>query len=66
MSIPAASFSIPNGVDTFDPADQLAARLRTDYANRITGELVMPATSGRYRPLPATLDPRMTDALHSR
>ncbi|MCU7863421.1 MAG: DEAD/DEAH box helicase, partial [Candidatus Thiodiazotropha sp. (ex Lucinoma borealis)] len=66
MSIPAASFSIPNGVDTFDPADQLAALLRTDYANRITGELVMPATSGRYRPLPATLDPRLTDALHNR
>ncbi|MCU7945140.1 MAG: DEAD/DEAH box helicase [Candidatus Thiodiazotropha sp. (ex Cardiolucina cf. quadrata)] len=66
MSIPAASFSIPNGVDTFDPADQLAARLRTNYANRITGELVMPATSGRYRPLPATLDPRLIDALHNR
>jgi DEAD/DEAH box helicase domain-containing protein len=49
-----------------DPAASLAARLRSHYADRITSELVIPAQSGQYRPLPAGLDPRLTAALHRR
>jgi len=49
-----------------DPAAALAARLRAQYADRITGELVVPARGGQYAPLPAGLDPRLRAALAGR
>ena len=49
-----------------DPADAMAAQLRAQYAARITGELVIPAKSGQYRPFPSGLDARLVDALHHR
>ncbi len=66
MSIPAESLSSPPSPSPTDSANSLAARLRTEYAERITGELVIPAKVGEYRPLPAELDPRLTGALHKR
>ncbi|MGD8673047.1 MAG: DEAD/DEAH box helicase, partial [Thiogranum sp.] len=44
----------------------MAARLRSKYAGRITGELVVPAKPGRFAALPAELDPRLSAALQSR
>ena len=44
-------------------ANLLAARLRTQFAERITGELHLPARAGRYRALPSALDPRLRQAL---
>jgi DEAD/DEAH box helicase domain-containing protein len=49
-----------------DPAEALAERLRDKYRARITGELVVPARPGRYRPLPPDLDPRLGHALCAR
>ncbi len=49
-----------------DPAGALAARLRTEYGARITGELVVPAKDGEYAPLPAGLDARLVAALGGR
>lgn len=49
-----------------DPAAVLAARLRDRYGARITGELVVPATPGRYAELPADLDGRLVAALRAR
>jgi len=66
MSIPAETFSAPNPDLHQDPAERLAARLRAEYGARITGELVMPARAGEYRPLPDDLDPRLAQALRGR
>ena len=49
-----------------DQAAVLAARLRSQYAARITGELVVPAKDGRYVALPAGLDARLARALAGR
>ena len=49
-----------------DPAEALAARLRSQYAARITGELVVPARQGQYAALPPGLDARLTTALAGR
>jgi DEAD/DEAH box helicase domain-containing protein len=49
-----------------DPAEALAARLRSQYAARITGELVVPAREGQYAALPDELDGRLTTALAGR
>jgi DEAD/DEAH box helicase domain-containing protein len=49
-----------------DPAGALAAHLRSRYAARITGELVIPARDGRFTALPADLDPRLAGALKQR
>lgn len=49
-----------------DPAEALAARLRSRYAARITGELVVPAKAGQYTPLPDGLDARLVEALRGR
>jgi len=49
-----------------DPAEALAARLRSQYAARITGELVAPAKQGQYVALPPGLDARLTTALAGR
>ncbi|MEW8507861.1 MAG: DEAD/DEAH box helicase [Candidatus Thiodiazotropha sp.] len=49
-----------------DPADNLAAKLRHQYGQRITGELQLPAMEGDYRPLPGDLHPRLRQALRQR
>ncbi len=45
---------------------QLAAALRRKYGGRITGELVLPASPGRYAALPEDLDPAIAAALRHR
>ena len=49
-----------------DPVEALAARLRTRYGARITGELVVPARQGQYVALPEDLDARLVTALAAR
>lgn len=66
MSTPAESLPLTPEPSRNDPAEFLAAELRERYSGRITGELVVPARSGRYQPLPADLDPRLKSALHQR
>ncbi|MEJ2463791.1 MAG: DEAD/DEAH box helicase [Candidatus Thiodiazotropha sp.] len=66
MNSPAESFTVSTQISIQDPAERLAARLRSEYGPRITGELVMPARQGDYRPLPGDLDPRLAGALRSR
>jgi DEAD/DEAH box helicase domain-containing protein len=66
MSTPAESLATPPLVTPKDPADEMAARLRSQYAARITGELVIPAKSGQYRPFPSGLDARLAKALQQR
>ena len=53
-------------VTAVDPAEALAARLRSQYAARITGEMVVPAKRGQYVALPQDLDARLTTALAGR
>jgi DEAD/DEAH box helicase domain-containing protein len=55
---------LPTSLD--DPAKALAQHLRSKYQARITGELVIPARTGQYAPLPADLDPRLARALRGR
>jgi len=64
MSTPAEQ--LPPEPAAIDPCEALAARLRAQYADRITGELVVPARDGHYHPLPAGLDPRLAAALRGR
>ena len=49
-----------------DPAEALAARLRSQYATRITGELVVAARDAHYVALPEGLDARLARALAGR
>lgn len=49
-----------------DAARSLSAYLRRAYAGRITGHVVLPASDGRYAPLPDDLDPRIAGALRRR
>jgi len=65
MSLPAEAFDTPPHSPR-DPAERLATRLREEYASRITGELVIPARQGDYRPLPDDLDARLVRALRGR
>lgn len=41
----------------------LVQQLRERYAERITGELHLPARPGRFQPLPLDIDPRLRQAL---
>ncbi|MEA2079404.1 MAG: hypothetical protein U9P00_06020, partial [Pseudomonadota bacterium] len=66
MGIPAEQAASPLASSPADPAEALAARLRSKHAARITGELVIPARAGQYAPLPADLEPRLADALRGR
>ena len=66
MSTPAGQIVPPCEASHADPAGELAARLRTKYATRITGELVVPAQAGQYAPLPDDLDHRLAEALRRR
>jgi len=63
MPIPAESLAPVSVVSDQDPAERLACRLRAEYGPRITGELVIPARPGDYRPLPDDLDGRLAGAL---
>ncbi len=49
-----------------DAVVELVRGLKRKYAGRITGELVLPACAGDYRPLPETLDPELAAALRKR
>jgi DEAD/DEAH box helicase domain-containing protein len=49
-----------------DPVERLVGVLRSKYAARISGELVVPAQSARFEALPASLDPRLRAALAAR
>ncbi len=44
----------------------LAARLKTKYADRVTGSFVVPGTPGDYAHFPPALPPGLVDALHAR
>jgi DEAD/DEAH box helicase domain-containing protein len=66
MSTPAGQLAHTLDSPATDPAEVLAARLREQYADRITGELVVPARGGRYAPLPDDLHPRLAAALAGR
>lgn len=48
------------------PATELANMLRRTYKARITGELVIPATDGRFTTFPEQLDERISSALNAR
>jgi len=47
-------------------AGRLAARLKSRYRDRITGHYVLPASEGRYAPLPEDLPPALAAALRAR
>ncbi len=66
MSLPALHRNDFVHAAADDPVAALAARLRKKYHGRITGELVVPAQSGRYAELPNTVDPRLAVALAGR
>ena len=66
MSTPAEALAPCPESNTPDPCEELAARLRAQYADRISGELVVPAQGGKYCPLPDDLDPRLATALRER
>ena len=66
MSTAAEKFAPSPEPTATDPCEELAGRLRAQYADRITGELVVPARGGHFSPLPTDLDPRLAAALHGR
>ncbi len=66
MNTPAGQLAHTLDSPATDPVEVLAARLREQYADRITGELVVPARGGRYAPLPDDLHPRLAAALAGR
>jgi len=66
MSSPAGILVSDGSSSGVDPAEALAARLRSQYAARITGELVAPARDGQYVALPDGLDARLARALARR
>ncbi len=66
MSMPAEKLVPGEARPAVDPVEALAARLRTQYAARITGELLVPAKRGQYLPLPQELDARLVTALAGR
>jgi DEAD/DEAH box helicase domain-containing protein len=65
MSHPTQT-STSKPLDDQNLADRLAARLRGEHKDRITGMLEIPAREGDYRPLPPDLDPRLNQALRQR
>jgi DEAD/DEAH box helicase domain-containing protein len=66
MSTPAEKLISDGTSPDVDPAAALAARLRSQYAARITGALVVPARDGQYLALPDELDTRLARALAGR
>jgi DEAD/DEAH box helicase domain-containing protein len=63
VSTPAQHLEHP---DAGAPMQRLIQRLKRHYRGRITGELVIPARSARWRDLPNGLDPRLRRALEGR
>jgi DEAD/DEAH box helicase domain-containing protein len=61
-----ATMTAANPLTGLDPADYFATKLRSEYGERITGELVLPAKQGDYLPLPHDLDARLIEALRQR
>ena len=66
MSTPARQLAAPPDIPATDLAGALAVRLREQHAERITGELVVPARDGHYTDLPAGLHPQLATALAGR
>ncbi|MDA8092694.1 MAG: DEAD/DEAH box helicase [Betaproteobacteria bacterium] len=59
----------PDDADAFDKGQdvgRLIERIRSKYAQRITGELVIPPRPGQFARFPAGLDPRLDHALRAR
>ncbi|MGA8053214.1 MAG: DEAD/DEAH box helicase, partial [Burkholderiales bacterium] len=56
----------PHGLLARPDAETLAERLKRRYRDRIAGELVVPARTGRFAPFPADLDARLAAALRER
>ena len=52
--------------DSSRPKSSLATRLDRKYADRITGRIVQPASSGSYAPFPDDMPAALVDALHAR
>jgi DEAD/DEAH box helicase domain-containing protein len=44
----------------------LLSRIKRRYADRITGELIVPGSEGRYTAFPCDLDPRIARAVRIR
>ena len=53
-------------LQSLDPEPTLAVRLERKYASRITGQRSLPASAGRYAPLPADLPEGLVRALAAR
>ncbi|MCG7915822.1 helicase [Candidatus Thiodiazotropha endoloripes] len=66
MSRPAESIHSDTGLPLCQTPDQFADQLRHRNAERITGELTIPARAGKFAPFPDDLDPRLARALISR
>ena len=66
MSTPARQLVRSPDSPAADSAGALAERLREQYADRITGELVVPARDGHFAALPADLHPQLATALAGR
>ena len=60
MSVPTQEMLPP---PEHGDVNTLARQLRAQFAGRITGELHIPAQPGRYRALPAEIEPRLRQAL---
>jgi len=54
------------GAGPNDRIERLVGGLKRRYGERITGELVMPASDGRYAPVPAEMHPGLRRALEGR
>jgi hypothetical protein len=52
MSINTAPMTAANPLSGLDPADYFAAKLRSKYAEHITGELVLPPKQETIVPCP--------------
>src|SRR5687767_15966502 len=48
------------------PIDRLVERLKRRYADRITGELLIPPRAARHAPFPEVLDPALREAFERR
>ncbi len=64
MSTPAGHLDSEKRLQ--DPVKRLSERLRAKHKGRVTGELIVPARSGRYAPVPDELDARLKKALADR
>ena len=63
---PTDPYSVKPDARYSDPVERLVDDLRSKYAARITGELVLPAQAARFEALPASLEPQLMAALAAR